>query len=221
MGSDVASAEQESEHRLLLELAKETFAKQIAKHVRPLSRGFMEHWMRGELWLYPDVIQHHATHLRAYKPVVLEVLRATSVEEMLDIRRRIRPDLTYLWHDPAAEARLTKEIDDAIKAAQTLFPIPPTQYGFRGGGHPKPVAPETATIPPKLSISAFLRPFLGLFRKETAFIVAILTAGLALIIYAASLEGTVAGSCRPVETSIGLGAAPDTVVEACHRTRPP
>ncbi len=120
MGRIVASTEQETEHRLLLELAKDAFTKQVAKRVRPLSRGFVERWMKGELWLYPDVVQHHATELRAYKPVVLEVLRATSVDEMLDICRKTRPDLTYLWHDPAAKTKLVREIDEAVKAVQAL-----------------------------------------------------------------------------------------------------
>ncbi len=112
--------EQETEHRLLLELAKDAFAKQVAKRVRPLSRGFVEHWMKGEFWLYPDVVRRHATELHAYKPVVLEVLRSTSVDEMLDICRKTRPDLTYLWHDPAAKAKLHKEIDEAIRAVNAL-----------------------------------------------------------------------------------------------------
>ncbi len=111
---------QESEHKLLLELAKDAFAKQVAKRVRPLSRSFVERWMKGDLWLYRDVLSHHATELRAYKPVVLEVLHATSVDEMLDICRKTRPDLTYLWHDPAAKTQLTKEIDEAVKAVQAL-----------------------------------------------------------------------------------------------------
>ncbi len=118
--ANVAASEQEAEHRLLLELAKEAFEKQVAKRVRPLSRGFVERWMKGDLWLYSDVVRHHATELRAYKPVVLEVLRATSIDEMLDICRRTRPDLTYLWHDPAARTKLTKEIDEAVKAVQGL-----------------------------------------------------------------------------------------------------
>ncbi len=120
MGRTVAATEQETEHRLLLELAKEAFEKQVAKRVRPLSRSFVEKWMKGDLWLYPDVVRRHGTELHAYKPVVLEVLRSTSVEEMLDICRKTRPDLTYLWHDPAARAKLTKEIDEAIKAVQVL-----------------------------------------------------------------------------------------------------
>lgn len=111
---------QESEHRLFLDLAKDAFTRQVAKRVRPLSRGYVERWMKGELWLYPDVVRRHATELRAFKPVVLEVLRATSVEEMLDICRRTRPDLTYLWHEPAARAKLTREIEEAVKAVEAL-----------------------------------------------------------------------------------------------------
>jgi hypothetical protein len=120
MGDAVAATEQETEHRLLLGLAKEAFEKQVAKRVRPLSRGFVERWMKGELWLYPDVVRRHGTELHAYKPVVLEVLRATSVDEMLTICRRTRPDLTYLWQDPAAKVKLTKEIAEAIKAVESL-----------------------------------------------------------------------------------------------------
>lgn len=116
----MAVSEQESEHRLLLELAKEAFSKQVAKRVRPLSRSFVERWMKGEFWLYPDVVRRHGTELHAYKPVVLEVLRATSVDEMLDICRKTRPDLTYLWHDPATKAKLRKEIDEAIRAVGAL-----------------------------------------------------------------------------------------------------
>ena len=110
----------ESEHKLLLELAKDAFAKQVAKRVRPLSRGFVERWMKGDFWLYADVVRRHTTELRFYKPVVLEVLRATSVDEMLDICRKTRPDLTYLWHDPAAKAKLVQEIHEAEKAVQAL-----------------------------------------------------------------------------------------------------
>ena len=116
----MATTEQEAEHHLLLELAKDAFAKQVAKRVRPLSRGFVEGWMKGDLWLYRDVVRRHATELHAYKPIVLEVLRSTSIDEMLEICRRTRPDLTYLWHDPAARAKLTKEIDEAIKAVEVL-----------------------------------------------------------------------------------------------------
>lgn len=111
---------QESEHRLFLELAKDAFTSQVAKRVRPLSRGYVERWMKGELWLYPDVVRRHATELRAFKPVVLEVLHATSVEEMLEICRRTRPDLTYLWREPAARAKLTREIEEAINAVEAL-----------------------------------------------------------------------------------------------------
>lgn len=114
------ASSQESEHRLLLDLAKDAFTKQVAKRVRPLSRGFVERWMKGELWLYSDVVRRHGTELRAYKPVVLEVLRATTVDEMLDICRHTRPDLTYLWQDPAARAKLTREIDEAVKAVNAL-----------------------------------------------------------------------------------------------------
>ena len=120
MGADVGATDQEAEHRLLLELAKEAFAKQVATRVRPLSRGFVERWMTGDLWLYRDVLRRHATELRAYKPVVLEVLRATSIDEMLDICRRTRPDLTDLWHNPAAKEKLTKEIDEAVRAVESL-----------------------------------------------------------------------------------------------------
>ncbi len=111
---------QESEHRLFLELAKEAFERQVAKRVRPLSRGYVERWMKGEFWLYPDVIRRHATEIQAFKAVVLEVLRTTSVDEMLDICRRTRPDLTYLWHDPAAKAKLAREIEEAVKAVNAL-----------------------------------------------------------------------------------------------------
>src|SRR5574337_2006523 len=98
---------QESEHRLFLDLAEDAFARQVAKRVRALSRGYVEGWMKGDFWLYPDIVRRHGTELRAFKPVVVEVLRATSVDEMLDICRRTRPDLTYLWHEPAARERLT------------------------------------------------------------------------------------------------------------------
>ena len=111
---------QESEHRLLLELAKDAFTRQVAKRVRSLSRGYVERWLKGEFWLYPDIVRRHGTELRAFRPVVLEVLRATTVEEMLDICRKTRPDLTYLWHDPAARTRLSQEIDEAVKAVEAL-----------------------------------------------------------------------------------------------------
>ena len=114
------AATSESDHRLFLELAKDAFAQQVAKRVRPLSRNFVERWMKGDLWLYPDVLRRHATELRAFKPVVLEVLRSTSVDEMLDNCRRTRPDLTYLWHDPAARAKLTREIEEAVNSVDAL-----------------------------------------------------------------------------------------------------
>ncbi len=120
MGRTVAATEQEAEHRLLLELAKEAFETPVSKRVRPLSRGFVDRWMKGELWLYPDVVRRHGPELHAYKPVVLEVLRSTSIDGMLDICRKTRPDLTYLWHDPAAKAKLTQEIDEAVRAVEAL-----------------------------------------------------------------------------------------------------
>ena len=113
-------AGQEAEHGLFFNLAKEAFTRQVAKRVRPLSRGYVERWMKCEFWLYTAVIQRHGTELHAFKGVVLEVLRKTTVEEMLEICRKTRPDLTYLWHDPAARAKLQKEIDESIRAVEAL-----------------------------------------------------------------------------------------------------
>ena len=104
---------------LLLALAKEAFRKQIAKRVRPLARSYVEKWMACELWLYPAVIQRHGNELHSYRDVVLEVLRVTSVDEMLLICRKTRPDLDDLWSKPAAREKLSKEIVKSIAAVET------------------------------------------------------------------------------------------------------
>lgn len=108
------------ESPLLLELAKDSFRRQIASRVRPLARSYVEKWMTCGLWLYPSVIQRHANELHMYKAVVLETLRNTSLDEMLGICRATRPDLDDLWTKPAARAKLQREIEksiDAVKAA--------------------------------------------------------------------------------------------------------
>lgn len=114
------SLAQESERGLLLELAKSAFSNQVGKRVRPLARSYVERWLRDEFWLYPDVVRRHATELRAFRPVVLEVLRASSVDEMLAICRRTRPDLDDLWGKPAARGKLVREIDEAVRAVEAL-----------------------------------------------------------------------------------------------------
>jgi hypothetical protein len=113
-------ASKTSERALLLELAKDAFRRQVEKRVRPLSRTYVERWMKCEFWLFPAVINRHGTELHAFKAVVLEVLRHSSVDEMLEICRRTRPDLTYLWQQPAAREKLSKELLESIKAVEAL-----------------------------------------------------------------------------------------------------
>ncbi len=108
------------ERALFLDLAKDAFRRQVERRVRPLARSYVERWMKCEFWLYTSVVTRHATELHAFKPVVLEVLRQSTVDEMLEICRRTRPDLTYLWHDPAARDKLGKELQEAIKAVEAL-----------------------------------------------------------------------------------------------------
>jgi len=107
-----------TERALLLELAKDSFRQQIAKRVRPLARSYVEKWMKCELWLYSSVIQRHSNELHSYKSVVLQTLRSTSLDEMLSICRTTRPDLTDLWAQPAARAKLQKEVEKAIEAVE-------------------------------------------------------------------------------------------------------
>jgi hypothetical protein len=120
LGAPDAVVKEPLETPLLLELAKDSFRRQIASRVRPLARSYVEKWMACELWLYPSVIQRHANELHMYKAVVLETLRTTSLDEMLGICRTTRPDLDDLWMKPAARAKLQREIQkaiDAVKAA--------------------------------------------------------------------------------------------------------
>jgi hypothetical protein len=111
---------QERDSVLLLSLAKEAFHRQIAKRVRPLARSYVTRWMGCEFWLYPAVLSRHATELRAFRAVVLEVLRDSSADEMLAICRGARPDLSDLWSVPAAREKLEKELAEAIKAVEGL-----------------------------------------------------------------------------------------------------
>ena len=112
--------EGESEASLLLDLAKDAFARQVAKRVRPLARNYVERWMTCEFWLYTSVVKRHGTELRGFKPVVLEVLRETRVDEMLGICRQTRPDLNDLWSQPAAAEKLRAELERAIRAVEAL-----------------------------------------------------------------------------------------------------
>ena len=105
---------------LLLDLAKEAFRRQIAKRVRPLSRAYVERWTRGEFWLHTSVVQRHRAELRAYKDIVLETLRTTSVEEMLGVCRRARADLGDVWSSAAARERLSMERDRSIEFVESL-----------------------------------------------------------------------------------------------------
>lgn len=113
-------ASKTSDKALFLDLAKGAFRSQVEKRVRPLARSYVERWMKCEFWLYPAVISRHATELRGFRPVVLEVLRKTTVDEVLEICRRARPDLSYLWQDPAAREKLSKELAESIKAVEAL-----------------------------------------------------------------------------------------------------
>ena len=110
----------EPEAALLLGLAKEAFAKQVAKRVRPLARSYVERWMTCEFWLYTSVVKRHGTELRGFKPVVLEVLHKTQVDEMLAICRETRPDLNDLWTAPAARDKLRRELEESIRAVEAL-----------------------------------------------------------------------------------------------------
>jgi hypothetical protein len=112
--------EESIEGALLLELAKDAFGKQIAKRVRPLARSYVERWLRCELWLHPAVIQRHRNELHTFKAAVTEVLRTSSVDEMLAICRATRPDLNDLWATPAAREKLKKEIDRSIEVVKEL-----------------------------------------------------------------------------------------------------
>ena len=105
---------------LLLDLAREAFRRQIAKRVRPLARSYVERWTAGEFWLYRSVVQRHRTELHTYKDVVLETLRVTTVEEMLAMCQRARPDLGDLWSSPAARERLRLERERSIEFVESL-----------------------------------------------------------------------------------------------------
>lgn len=111
-------AEEPAEGSLLLGLAQDAFRRQVARRVRPLARSFVEKWMQCELWLYPAVVQRHRNELHSYRSVVLEVLRRTSVDELLTICRETRPDLDDLWSASAARDKLSKEIAKSIQAVQ-------------------------------------------------------------------------------------------------------
>lgn len=114
------SATETSETTLLLSLARETFTRQVAKRVRPLARSYVERWMQCEFWLHTSVVRDHRTELHAYKAVVLETLRKTTIEEMLAVCRKTRPDLDDLWTMPAAREKLTKEIARSLEAVAAL-----------------------------------------------------------------------------------------------------
>ena len=105
---------------LLLDLAKEAFRRQIAKRVRPLSRAYVERWTRGEFWLHTSVVQRHRAELRAYKDIVLETLRTTTVDEMFAVCRQVRPELDDLWSSPPARGRLTMERERSIDFVESL-----------------------------------------------------------------------------------------------------
>lgn len=108
------------ERRLLLAIAKDAFAGQVAKRVRPLARSYVERWSKCELWLHRSVVLENERELHAYKSIVLEVLRGTKVEELLAICRSTRPDLDDLWGTAAAKEKLAAEVKKAIEAVEAL-----------------------------------------------------------------------------------------------------
>jgi len=110
----------EADRPLLLGLAREAFRRQIAKRVRPLARSYVERWTAGEFWLYRSVVQKHRVELRTYKDVVLETLRATTLDEMLAVCHDVRPDLGDLWSSPAARERLGMERERSIEFVESL-----------------------------------------------------------------------------------------------------
>jgi hypothetical protein len=114
------NASEASDRPLLLELAKDAFARQVARRVRPLARSYVERWLKGEFWLYKSVILENERELRGYAAIVLETLRRTSTKELLDLCRTTRPDLDDLWSDPASKTRLSQEIAGAIEAVEAL-----------------------------------------------------------------------------------------------------
>src|SRR3990172_3457383 len=118
--ADAMKATETADLPLLLALAKDACARQVARRVRPLARGYVERWTKGEFWLYRSVVLENERELRAYKPVIIETLRNTTPRELLAICRATRPDLNDLWSTPAAEARLSQEIGKAIEAVEGL-----------------------------------------------------------------------------------------------------
>jgi len=76
--------------------------------------------MQCEFWLYASVVRDHRTELTAYKAVVLETLRRTSVDEMLDVCRKTRPDLDDLWTMTAAREKLAREREKSIETVESL-----------------------------------------------------------------------------------------------------
>jgi len=111
---------EKSDLPLLLDLAKEAFLRQVAKRVRPLARGYVERWTQGELWLYKSVVLENERELRGFKPLVLEVLRSSTIDELLGICRTTRPDLVDLWNLPTARAQLGEELAKARDAVEAL-----------------------------------------------------------------------------------------------------
>lgn len=94
---------------LLLEMAREAVLAKVAQRVGRLSREYVEGWVRGEFSLVDRVAERHGTEIRAWKDVVVETMRALTVEDLLDVCRATRPDFADLWDTDGARDRLAGE----------------------------------------------------------------------------------------------------------------
>ncbi len=90
-------------------MAREAVLAKIGQRVRPLSRDYIERWIRGEFSLVDRVVKKHGMEIRAWRDVVLRTMESLTVDDLLEACRKARPDFADLWKSDAAKTRLVEE----------------------------------------------------------------------------------------------------------------
>jgi len=103
-----------------MDMARHAVLNKVADRVRPLARSYVERWVAGEFSLVDSVTRRHESEIRAWKDLVLTTMDAVTVDELLDVCRRTRPDLNDLWDSAGARGRLTEEWRKAHGYVQRL-----------------------------------------------------------------------------------------------------
>ncbi len=105
---------------LLQEMARQAVLAKVGQRVKPLSRSYVERWLKGEFSLADQVMRKHGTEIRAWKEIVLSTMDTLTVDDLLEACKRVRPEFKDLWDSEEARSRLAMEWKSARTHVERL-----------------------------------------------------------------------------------------------------